>query len=42
VAIREAMARGHIDDYVLKPWSEPDELFHRTICEFLHEWRLRA
>jgi thioredoxin reductase (NADPH) len=38
-AIREAMARGHIDYYVLKPWSEPDELFHRTICEFLHEWR---
>jgi thioredoxin reductase (NADPH) len=39
VVIREAMARGHIDYYVLKPWSEPDELFHRTICEFLHEWR---
>ena len=38
-AIRDAMARGHIDYYVLKPWSEPDELFHRTICEFLHEWR---
>ena len=38
-AIREAMARGHIDYYVLKPWSEPDELFHRTVCEFLHEWR---
>jgi thioredoxin reductase (NADPH) len=39
VVIREAMARGSIDYYVLKPWSEPDELFHRTICEFLHEWR---
>ena len=38
-AIRNAMTRGHIDYYVLKPWSEPDELFHRTICEFLHEWR---
>jgi thioredoxin reductase (NADPH) len=37
--IREAMARGHIDYYVLTPWSEPDELFHRTVCEFLHEWR---
>ena len=37
--IREAMARGHIDYYVLRPWSEPDELFHRTVCEFLHEWR---
>lgn len=38
-AIRRAMARGHIDYYVLKPWSQPDELFHRTVCEFLHEWR---
>lgn len=38
VVIREAMSRGHIDYYVLKPWSEPDELFHRTVCEFLHEW----
>jgi thioredoxin reductase (NADPH) len=38
-AIRHAMARGHIDYYVLKPWSEPDELFHRTVSEFLHEWR---
>ena len=37
--IQEAMARATIDYYVLKPWSEPDELFHRTICEFLHEWR---
>ena len=38
-AIRHAMARGHIDYYVLKPWADPDELFHRTISEFLHEWR---
>ena len=38
-AIRRAMARGHIDYYVLKPWSEPDELFHRMVSEFLHEWR---
>jgi thioredoxin reductase (NADPH) len=38
-AIRHAMAHGHIDYYVLKPWSEPDELFHRTVSEFLHEWR---
>jgi thioredoxin reductase (NADPH) len=38
-AIRVAMARGHIDYYVLKPWNEPDELFHRTVSEFLHEWR---
>jgi thioredoxin reductase (NADPH) len=23
---------------VLKPWKSPDELFHRTMGEFLHEW----
>ena len=33
------MALGHIDYYVLKPWSTPDELFHRLVSEFLHEWR---
>ena len=38
-AIRDAMAVGHIDYYVLKPWSTPDELFHRLVSEFLHEWR---
>jgi thioredoxin reductase (NADPH) len=38
-AIRRAMAYNHIDYYVLKPWNEPDELFHRTVSEFLHEWR---
>lgn len=37
-AIRHAMALGHIDYYVLKPWKSHDELFHRTISEFLHEW----
>ncbi len=34
-----AMARGSIDYYVLKPWREADEYFHRTITEFLHEWQ---
>jgi thioredoxin reductase (NADPH) len=38
-AIRTAMAVGHIDYYVLKPWSVPDELFHRIVSEFLQEWR---
>ena len=38
-AIRTAMAVGHIDYYALKPWSTPDELFHRLVSEFLHEWR---
>ncbi len=37
-AILTAMGLGHIDYYVLKPWKSPDELFHRTIAEFVHEW----
>jgi thioredoxin reductase (NADPH) len=38
-AIRKAMTFGHIDYYVLKPWTSPDELFHRIVSEFLQEWR---
>lgn len=38
-AIRKAMTFGHIDYYVLKPWTSPDELFHRVVSEFLQEWR---
>jgi thioredoxin reductase (NADPH) len=38
-AIRTAMALGYIDYYALKPFSTPDELFHRLVSEFLHEWR---
>jgi len=37
-AILNTMALGDIDYYVLKPWNTPDELFHRTVTEFLHEW----
>jgi thioredoxin reductase (NADPH) len=37
-AIFDAMALGQIDYYVLKPQSKPDELFHRTVGEFLFEW----
>jgi len=37
-AIFEAMALGRIDYYVLKPQEGPDELFHRTVAEFLFEW----
>ena len=37
-AVLRAMSLGHIDFYVLKPWRAGDELFHRTITEFLHEW----
>ena len=37
-AILRAMALGSIDYYVLKPWRKGDDLFHRMISEFLHEW----
>jgi thioredoxin reductase (NADPH) len=37
-AIFDAMALGQIDYYVLKPQGSPDELFHRTVGEFLFEW----
>ena len=38
MAIRTAMSLNHIDYYVIKPWRRSDELFHRTVTEFLHEW----
>jgi thioredoxin reductase (NADPH) len=37
-AILAAMAVGDISYYVLKPWIERDELFHRTVAEFVKEW----
>jgi thioredoxin reductase (NADPH) len=37
-AILKSMALGDIDYYILKPWNTPDEGFHRTVTEFLHEW----
>jgi thioredoxin reductase (NADPH) len=37
-AIKEAMALGQIDYYLMKPWRSPDEFFHRTVTEFIHEW----
>ena len=40
--VQEAVALGWADYYVLRPWQEPDELFHRTVTEFLHEWRRAA
>ena len=40
---RRARPRGvalsWADYYVLRPWHSPDELFHRSVTEFLHEWR---
>jgi len=32
------MALGHMDYYVLKPWSTRDESFHHTIAELLYDW----
>jgi thioredoxin reductase (NADPH) len=37
-AILSAMAVGDINYYVLKPWIDRDELFHRTVAEFVQEW----
>ena len=37
-ALLRAIALGQSDYYVLKPWRSPDEYFHRTVAEFVHEW----
>ena len=37
-SILQAMALGDINYYVLKPWTPADELFHRTVAEFVQEW----
>lgn len=37
-AVLQAMAVGDISYYVLKPWTARDELFHRTVAEFVLEW----
>lgn len=37
-AILRAMSRGEINYYVLKPWTTPDELFLRTVSEFVQAW----
>src|SRR5262249_19248741 len=36
--LRRGIGLGQIDYYILKPWRAGDELFHRTVTEFLHEW----
>jgi len=36
--ILSAVAVGDVSYYVLKPWTEADELFHRTVAEFVQEW----
>lgn len=37
-AIFDAIARGRIDHYVLRPSTPPDEFFHREISGLLLEW----
>jgi thioredoxin reductase (NADPH) len=37
-AILDGMSRRDFDFYVIKPWRSPDELFHRMVTEFLHEF----
>jgi len=36
--LRRGIGLGQIDYYILRPWRTADELFHRTVTEFLHEW----
>ena len=36
--IQQAVAEGLVDYYVVKPWRVPDELFHRTITDYLSDW----
>ena len=36
--VMQGMALGDISYYVLKPWTSPDEFFHRSIAEFVQEW----
>jgi thioredoxin reductase (NADPH) len=37
-AILRGMSLGDIDYYVLQPWTSPDELFCRTVSEFVQAW----
>jgi thioredoxin reductase (NADPH) len=37
-AILRGMSLGDIDYYVLEPWTSPDELFCRTVSEFVQVW----
>ncbi|MHA3835058.1 FAD-dependent oxidoreductase [Terrabacter sp. AAH1] len=36
--ILRGMSQGDINYYVLEPWSSPDELFCRTVSEFVQVW----
>ena len=36
--LRRGIGLGQIDYYAMKPWHAADEMFHRTVTEYLHEW----
>jgi thioredoxin reductase (NADPH) len=36
--ILQGMAIGDVHSYVLRPWIEGDELFHRVVAEFVQDW----
>jgi thioredoxin reductase (NADPH) len=36
--ILDSMALGHIDYYVNKPWTSPDERFHKAVSDVLYDW----
>jgi len=37
-AIFEGVAHGHFDQYLLRPTSSPDELFHQAVSSLLLDW----
>lgn len=39
--ILRGTAVGDLDSYVLRPWTEGDELFHRTVAELVQDWSRR-
>lgn len=36
--ILQGSAIGDLHAYVLRPWTSGDELFHRTVAEFVQDW----
>lgn len=36
--VLQSMAIGDVHSYVLRPWIAGDELFHRSIAEFVQDW----
>jgi thioredoxin reductase len=40
--IFDALALGRVDRWLLRPEDSPDEEFHRSVTEYLEEWRSRT